>query len=104
MTKAGLTIGLLALAAALLLSFAAIGGPAKLTPIEELGKRLFFDTSLSTPAGQDCGACPGPEVDHEIRASHGVLIVFYDNEGIAQIAKRFQRGDELGVVPLMEPD
>ena len=62
MTKAGLTIGLLALAAALLLSFAAIGGPAKLTPIEELGKKLFFDTSLSTPAGQDCGACHGPEV------------------------------------------
>ena len=35
---------------------------AKLTPVEELGKKLFFDTNLSTPAGQSCAACHAPEV------------------------------------------
>jgi cytochrome c peroxidase len=33
-----------------------------LTPIEELGKALFFDTNLSTPPGQSCAACHGPDV------------------------------------------
>ena len=33
-----------------------------LTQIEELGKFLLFDTSLSTPAGVSCAACHGPEV------------------------------------------
>ena len=32
-----------------------------LTPIEELGKFLLFDTNLSTPHGQSCAACHGPE-------------------------------------------
>jgi cytochrome c peroxidase len=34
----------------------------KLTPKEELGKKLFFDKNLSTPPGQDCAACHGPRV------------------------------------------
>jgi len=33
-----------------------------LTPMEELGKFLFFDTNLSTPPGQSCAACHGPDV------------------------------------------
>jgi cytochrome c peroxidase len=33
-----------------------------LTPIEQLGKFLLFDTDLSTPPGQSCAACHGPEV------------------------------------------
>jgi cytochrome c peroxidase len=32
-----------------------------LEPIEELGKALFFDASLSNPPGQSCAACHGPE-------------------------------------------
>jgi cytochrome c peroxidase len=35
---------------------------AQLTPTEELGKALFFDTNLSTPPGQSCAACHGPDV------------------------------------------
>ncbi len=35
-----------------------------LTPEEELGKALFFDTSLSGPPGQSCAACHGPEVGY----------------------------------------
>ncbi len=34
----------------------------ELTPKEQLGKRLFFDVNLSTPAGQSCAACHGPTV------------------------------------------
>ena len=34
--------------------------PAQLTPIEDLGKRLFFDTNLSTPPGQSCATCHDP--------------------------------------------
>jgi cytochrome c peroxidase len=35
-----------------------------LSPLEQLGKQLFFDTNLSTPAGQSCAACHGPEVGY----------------------------------------
>jgi len=35
---------------------------AALTPMEELGKKLFFDKNLSTPAGQECAACHTPAV------------------------------------------
>jgi cytochrome c peroxidase len=34
----------------------------ELTPKEMLGKRLFFDANLSTPAGQSCATCHGPTV------------------------------------------
>ncbi len=30
-----------------------------LTPQEELGKLLFFDTNLSEPTGQSCAVCHG---------------------------------------------
>jgi cytochrome c peroxidase len=33
-----------------------------LTPQEQLGKSLFFDTNLSTPSGQSCAVCHGPMV------------------------------------------
>ena len=38
----------------------AAGTPPKLTPVEALGKALFFDTNLSTPAGQSCASCHEP--------------------------------------------
>jgi cytochrome c peroxidase len=39
-------------------------GQASLTPQEELGKNLFLDTNLSTPSGQACATCHGPEVGY----------------------------------------
>jgi len=41
-----------------------VGGAAAqpLSPIEQLGKALFFDSNLSTPPGQSCAACHAPEV------------------------------------------
>jgi cytochrome c peroxidase len=35
---------------------------SSLTPIEQLGKLLLFDTNLSTPHGVACAACHGPDV------------------------------------------
>lgn len=44
-------------------TLASVGGAsAALSPKENLGKLLFFDEALSTPPGQDCAACHGPEV------------------------------------------
>lgn len=34
----------------------------ELTPVEELGKKLFFDAKLSTPPGQSCASCHIPLV------------------------------------------
>jgi len=46
-------------------AIALTGGVAQLmaiTPLEELGKNLFFDSNLSTPPGQPCAACHAPSV------------------------------------------
>jgi len=48
----------IALAAAVTVS----AGRPGLSPKEQLGKALFFDTNLSTPPGMACAACHGPEV------------------------------------------
>jgi cytochrome c peroxidase len=45
----------------LLAAFAWAPAQADLSPLEELGKFLFFDTNLSTPPGQACAACHAPE-------------------------------------------
>ncbi|RKH47494.1 cytochrome-c peroxidase [Corallococcus sicarius] len=37
-------------------------GTSGLTPVERLGKLLFFDRELSEPRGQACAVCHGPEV------------------------------------------
>jgi len=60
-----------AIAAALALAAAACGqgdppaqavpaDEAKLSRLELIGKRIFFDTTLSNPAGQACGSCHDP--------------------------------------------
>lgn len=50
---------------------------AILTPKQELGKKLFFDTDLSTPVGQACSTCHLPETgfanpDSNLPVSRGV--------------------------------
>lgn len=50
---------------------------AELSPREELGKMIFFDTNLSEPAGQACATCHGPAVgwsgpDSDINAATAV--------------------------------
>jgi cytochrome c peroxidase len=58
-TLIGASIVGIALAAAVTAS--AAGRPG-LSPKEQLGKALFFDTNLSTPRGLACAACHGPPV------------------------------------------
>lgn len=48
-----------------------------LTPLEQLGKFLFFDNNLSIPPGQSCAACHAPETgfsgpDSTVNATTGV--------------------------------
>ena len=54
----------MALVASLLLAggAAAHDDDCKLSRIERLGKKLFFDDDLSTPPGQSCAACHGEKV------------------------------------------
>jgi cytochrome c peroxidase len=58
------TVLALTLGAAMILLLASVAASAdsQLTPEEQLGKFLFFDTSLSTPLGLSCAACHAPEV------------------------------------------
>jgi cytochrome c peroxidase len=65
------------------ISFAAslcltINSASALTPFERLGKKLYFDTSLSEPDGQSCSSCHIPEAgfadpDQDIPVSEGVI-------------------------------
>ncbi len=70
--------GMTAVLAVALVSLLATPPPAsKLSPIEELGKRLFFDPALSSPPGQECAVCHGPSVgytgpDEHINKTGGV--------------------------------
>jgi len=68
-------ISLILLAVALL---ATSGTCAALSDEEELGKMLYFDTSLSTPAGQSCASCHEPAAgfagsNNGLPVSQGVL-------------------------------
>jgi cytochrome c peroxidase len=47
-----------------LIALFSVGSSAQptLTPEQELGKLLFFDSNLSTPPGQACAVCHAPEV------------------------------------------
>ena len=54
----------LATAALLLLVVTGASAQETLSPNEELGKKLFFDTNLSTPSGLACAGCHGAEVGY----------------------------------------
>lgn len=56
----------------------------ELSPIEDLGKRLFFDESLSMPPGQSCATCHDPRVAfanpfRELPVSRGAVSSRYGN-------------------------
>jgi cytochrome c peroxidase len=71
----GLGFGLLMATATV--SLLAGQAPARLSPQDELGKRLFFDQALSSPAGQSCAACHDAKVgwtgpDESLNQASGV--------------------------------
>ena len=49
-------------------------------------------------------ACARAQIDHKIRAANGVFVVLHDEDGIAQIAKLFERAKEAVVVARVQPD
>lgn len=62
MQKRNIVTLVLAVTAILLLIVGGVSAQSGLTPKEELGKALFFDTNLSSPAGQSCATCHDPKV------------------------------------------
>lgn len=50
------------LAICLALATVGVASAGELSPLEQLGKFLFFDNDLSTPPGMSCAACHAPEV------------------------------------------
>jgi cytochrome c peroxidase len=82
---------------------AAVGGASavfltaasELTPVEQLGKELFFDTNLSTPPGQSCATChdpttgftsPDPEINEAGAVYHGVIEKRFGNRKLPTVA------------------
>ena len=43
-------------------------------------------------------------VDHQVGGTHGVLVVFYNEDRVAAIAEIFQRADEPIIVPRVQAD
>ncbi len=56
--------GVLAVAGLLVLFIVTASAQGGLTPQQQLGKFLFFDTTLSDPPGQACAACHAPNVGY----------------------------------------
>ena len=70
MRKATLAAVAAGMAAGFAILLSAQTGAAKLSPVEELGKKLFFDKTLSSPPGQDCALCHGPSVGYTGPSEH----------------------------------
>jgi cytochrome c peroxidase len=70
--------------ALLLVIIAGTAAGQSLTPQEQLGMNLYFDTNLSTPPGQACASCHHPSAgfadpDHNLPVSQGALPQRYGN-------------------------
>ena len=51
-----------------------------------------------------CSPAPGPMSIDPVRRPDRLLVVLDDEHGVAEVAQPRQRGDQLGVVALVEPD
>jgi cytochrome c peroxidase len=69
---------------------------SNLTPIELLGKNLFFETNLSTPLGQSCAACHDPETgfsggNSDINAHGSVYEGAFENRFTVTLLQQLMR-------------
>src|SRR5262245_19757852 len=62
----------------------------------------FWRTSCNQVPALRAGT--GPQIDHIIRASNGVFIVFNDNDRVAKIAQFQKSRQKTGVVLVMKPN
>ena len=83
-------------------------GHRPLAPQERAGDRARRrEQVLQGAAGDDLAAVlPGrrADVDDPVGRPDGLLVVLHDDERVAQVAQPHERGDELRVVLLVEPD
>ena len=49
-------------------------------------------------------SCAGAEIDDVIGAAHGFFIVLDDEDGVAEIAQRFERGEQAAIVARVQAD
>ena len=66
--------------------------------IHDLLRRAFGDDVAAELAGA------GTEVENIVGVTDGVFVVFDDEDGVAEIAQGFERGDEALIVALMQSD
>ncbi|MDX9786294.1 MAG: cytochrome c peroxidase [Desulfobacterales bacterium] len=61
-----------------------------LSPIETLGKAIFFDTNLSKPPGQSCGSCHDPAAgfadSNQLAVSQGAIRNRFGNRNAQSVA------------------
>jgi len=62
-----------------------------LSESEKLGKKIFFDASLSSPAGQSCASCHSPQhgfshPDNKLATAEGALKGLFGNRNVPSIA------------------
>ncbi len=66
-----------------------------------IGIRADF---LNAAARDDLPAAhagPGTEVDHQIRRSHRILVMFDDDDRVTQVTQVLERVEKARIVPLM---
>ena len=69
--------------------------------------RLHFLNLRERALGHDLAAAragAGTEIDDRIRAPHGVFVMLHDDERISLSLQRFERIQELLIIPRMQPD
>lgn len=64
---------------------------AELSPMEQLGKNIFFDTNLSKPIGQSCASCHDPgfglaDPDSSLPVSQGAIRIRFGNRNAQSVA------------------
>ena len=80
--------------------------PAPRQKVARDGARLPHDI-LDGAAGDDFAAVDarlGSDVHDIVGGAHGVLVVFDDDERVAEVAQPLQGGEQLFVVALVQPD
>ena len=49
-------------------------------------------------------ACTGTNVHDEVRSTHGILVMFHHDEGVAQISQMLQGTQQFVIIPLVQAD
>ena len=78
--------------------------PRRNAPVIERGSASTTSSGPLAMISPPCSPAPGPDVDDPVGRPDRLLVVLDDEDRVAEVAQPGQRGDELRVVPLVEPD